>query len=348
MTQTAFDPVPDTLVDTPASRSDSRWQVLGALRFLLAMVVVAGHLTWFVPMNAPPMFLGLLGGTSAVIGFLFVSGYSIGHSLSRRPVGFYRRRLLRIYPLYVVAVLFALVPFLSGADAFQLTGNTIQRPHGWVVIGNLLMLQNLVCRPIDSNMLVWTLGVEVICYLLAPVFRKTKTVFLVVLVIISAAAFSIYPRMGMDHYSTLLFGLPLLMFAWAWLAGFLLHRSGNSMPVGIAVAVLGTIVMILNTTYHTTYSVHTVAAAALVVTFAPWIRLHRSIGTVFNYLGDLSYPIYLFHLPSFLQGYCIMAITNRYGLLAMALAISATFLFTESFFKTILGNKSGRVRVPSV
>jgi peptidoglycan/LPS O-acetylase OafA/YrhL len=334
-------------------RPDSRWQILAGLRFLLAMVVVASHQIWFKkPDEAPPM-LEMLGGTSAVLGFLIVSGYSIGHSLQRRPRGFFKRRLMRIYPLYVCAVLFSLLPFLSFADALPTPDASIviPKPHWWVVIGNLLMLQNIICPALDSNTLVWTLGIEVICYCLAPLFARTPLVLLVLLIGISSAAFGwLYPRMYAEHqqhYVKLMWGLPLLMFAWAWLGGFVLHRLGNSLFVGLPLAGLCFAMLWLNTTYAAKYSIACLVGSAIVVTFAPRIRLPRRIGPVLNYLGDLSYPVYLFHLPTFLLGYCIMSVNNMYALMVMALAVSAGFLFIESFAKPIITRSWNRDAVPT-
>jgi peptidoglycan/LPS O-acetylase OafA/YrhL len=337
-----FRPMADASADTSivalSPPSDSRWQILAGLRFLLAMVVVAGHLNWFAPHSQPWMFLESLGGTSAVLGFLIISGYSIAHSLQRRPAGFFRRRLLRIYPLYVAAVLLALVPFYSGASAFRVPGNTFARPQVWVVFGNLLMLQNIVCEPIDSNILVWTLGIEVICYSLAPVFHRAPLPLLLVLIAISAGAYAAYPHMGFGHYATVRFGVPLLVFAWAWIAGFVLQRLDNSVPVGIAITGLCIALTLINRLYNTPNSVYCIVGAALIVLFAQRIRLPRSVGTVMNYLGDLSYPMYLFHLPSFLLAYGIMNITSGFGLIMTAFAISAAFLLVESILKPILSH----------
>jgi peptidoglycan/LPS O-acetylase OafA/YrhL len=326
---------------------DSRWPVLAGLRFVLALVVVAGHLNWFVLPIKPWIFLESFGGTAAVLGFLIISGYSIGHSLERRPIGFYRRRVLRIYPMYVAAVLFALVPFYSGADALRAPGDTFARPHFWVVIGNLLMLQNIACRPVDSNMLVWTLGIEVACYLLAPQFRKMPTGILIILICVSASVYGIYPRLGLRHYATVLYGIPLLTFAWAWIAGFVLHRYRNSPGIGLGIIGLGMVLSTLNTTYNTRFSTATVAASALLVTFSPRLRLPTAIGKITSYLGDLSYPLYLFHLPAFLLGYAIMNINNAWSLILLALLISAAFLFIESTLRPVLFRSRSRDFVPT-
>jgi peptidoglycan/LPS O-acetylase OafA/YrhL len=339
--------------DNPKQATDSRWQLLAGLRFLLAMVVVSTHLTWFAPLNSPPPMLAMLGGTAAVLGFLIVSGYSIGHSLQRRPRGFFQRRLLRIYPLYFCAVLYALVPFRSGASALETMSPfvIIARPHWYVVLGNLLVMQNLICPPIDSNTLLWTLGIEMICYAFAPLFRKAPSILLMLLIAISGSAFGWwYPhlvRQGVLHYANLMWGLPLLMFLWAWLAGFWLQRSGNSIWTAMVIIAIVVVLLHFNTEQHTPYSTGCVIGSVLIVTFAPLARLNPRLGAILDYLGDLSYPLYLFHLPTLLIGYCIMGIDNITVLLMMALAISAAFLFIESFAKPIITRSWSRDAVPT-
>ncbi len=329
------------------SPGDSRWQVLGALRFVLAVVVVAGHLNWFTRPVQPWIFLESLGGTAAVIGFLVVSGYSIGHSLRRRPMGFYRRRVLRIYPLYAAAILFALLPYVSGADALVAPHAAFPRPHLWVVIGNVLLLQNIVCLPIDSNMLVWTLGIEVICYLLAPVFQKANSVVLVLLVVISAAAYAMFPRLGLAHYATLRFGLPLLLFSWAWVGGFVLQRFESSIWPGVVLSGLCGVLAVLNRNYDTRFFMVTVVGCGLLVTFAPLLGVPKSLRGFCTYLGDLSYPLYLFHLPTLILGYGIFNIVNAAGLFAAVLCLAAAALFIESTLRRIFARSLARELIPT-
>src|SRR5215469_1953791 len=84
------------------------WALSGLLRFSLACIVVCVHSAWFF--GSGSLFEGVarLGGKAAVIGFLVISGFSIRASLDRAEEGFYTRRILRIYPAYVAAVLLTL------------------------------------------------------------------------------------------------------------------------------------------------------------------------------------------------------------------------------------------------
>ncbi len=338
--------MPAAATPSPA-RGDSRWAVLAGLRFVLAVVVVSGHLTWFARGGWPGP-VSELGGTAAVLGFLVVSGYSIGHSLDRRPAGFYRRRAWRIYPLYAASVVYATVPFLSAASALGGPGMgvTVPRPTAVEVAGNLLLLQGLACRPIASNLPVWTLAIEAACYLAAPRLRRWSTGPLAGLAVVSAGAFAAYPWLGWGHFGTLLWGRPLLLFAWAWVAGFLLHRGKARLSWSVTVAVAGGVLLAVDRAYSTPYTIHTFIGSVAVVTVAPRVAVPPAAGRVLNYLGDLSYPLYLFHLPTLLLAYCILGVRGTPALSAAAVAVSAAALFVEATLKPVFARRALRRNVP--
>ena len=328
-------------------RPDARWQVLAGTRFVLAVTVVAGHQCWFVrPADAGPLpAVATLGGLAAILGFLVISGYSIAHSLSRRRQGFYRRRVLRIYPLYAAAVLYAMVPFASGWDYLSsaMPGLDFGRPGARVVVGNLLLVQNLVCRPMDTNLPVWTLGVEVALYGLAPLLAAWRPRGVLGLAVASGLAYAVYPRLGLGELYQLRFGLPLLLLAWAWLGGFLLHRAGTSAVAGWVVALVGGALMAEN--HCGARAVAVFVAVVGVVAVAGRVPVNRSVGRVLDYLGDLSYPLYLFHLPTFLLAYSIMGVRSPAALLAAAVGVSAAALFVEATFKPVLIGRPPRSAV---
>ena len=102
------------------------WGSLGWLRFGLAVIVACSHLRGFyaeyVTTWDPARILGSFNGVAAVLGFLLVSGFSICHSLVQKPEGYVRRRFMRIYPLYLVAIVLSVwvggywVPTGGGED----------------------------------------------------------------------------------------------------------------------------------------------------------------------------------------------------------------------------------------
>ena len=140
---------------------ESSWAALAALRFAMASIVFLGHLWWFTDVPRPLHALGILGGKAAVLGFLLISGVSIGHSFAERPDGYFVRRFLRIYPLYFVCVCFTqflifALPSPYGVPRVTLLGS------GWkTAAANLLFLQDFAAVAVTFNSPLWTLSVEV-------------------------------------------------------------------------------------------------------------------------------------------------------------------------------------------
>src|SRR5258708_539640 len=76
-----------TIQPTAASaRERSNWDVLSLVRFLLALFVAVYHLSFFTDVG-PARMLIKLGPFEAVMSFLLISGYSIGHSIAKKPEG---------------------------------------------------------------------------------------------------------------------------------------------------------------------------------------------------------------------------------------------------------------------
>ena len=85
------------------------WDVLAATRFALAAIVMVAHLG--VPLFSNRLVTAVvnLGAFTAVLGFLVLSGFSIAHSYSQNKEGYFRRRMLRIYPLYALAIAYTVI-----------------------------------------------------------------------------------------------------------------------------------------------------------------------------------------------------------------------------------------------
>ncbi len=323
--------------------------MLAGLRFVLAMVVVSGHLSWFAP-HGQALLLADWDGTAAVLGFLVISGYSIAHSLGRQPRGFYRRRVLRIYPLYAAAIVLSLLPFARGAMVLSAPGLPFQvaRPTWPVVVGNLLLVQNLVCPTLSSDLPLWTLGIEVACYLIAPRLRRWPVALQLAVAAVSAAAFMAYPSTGLPHYRLLLWGLLLLFFAWAWLGGFVLHRYADRGPwAGTVLGIVGAAALGMNHADSAWHPIVTFAGATLVVTLAPKASVWPPLGRVLNFLGDLSYPLYLMHVPAFHIGFWLLGVREPVSLLAIGLAVSAVALGGDVALKAAVSRRVPRADVPT-
>lgn|GEM_PF-1162953 len=175
---------------------------LEALRGYAALVVVFNHIEAlhkaFDAKFLPTLTIVLApNGHLFVLVFFVLSGYVIGIS-HREPmrgpaIGSYiKKRLLRIYPIFIVATLFALL-----ITRYQLTG--------WDIACNFLMLQTLLAYPIFENGPTWSLHYEMVYYgVFIPISRFKISPLLVlgvslVLALGSAGIFSAY-FLGLSYW----------------------------------------------------------------------------------------------------------------------------------------------------
>ena len=306
------------------------WKILAGVRFFLAWIVFCLHLKWFLPNDLLVAF-SKLDAIAAVLGFLVISGYSIASSIAKKPEKFFYRRILRIYPLYVVSVLVSLIPFRLLDTSSLIIKNTLDpffvAPSFTQVVGHLFFAQGFFLDTIRSNPVLWTLSVEVACYLLAPLFIKLNHKILVALMLLSCAAYVVYPHLKLQDLFFLKFGLPFLFLFWAWMLGFLyyLHRSEFLAKVGVVS--LGTIVVALtHLEVRHVLAVFTFTSVCALVVLAPYLKLNERTLNILNYLGDLSYPFYLIHVPCLITCYLIFDIRNSL-LMAVASLLVTMFLY---------------------
>ena len=132
------------------------WEALGFWRFVLCIIVLSGHALWF---DKNPLswtkFLDTFSGKAAVVGFLLVSGFSIAASIEREKKMFYRRRFLRIYPLYFSALVFAVILELVLGGHLRLPNHTLDSLGLPTTIGNFFLLQTFIVKPIEFDGPVW-------------------------------------------------------------------------------------------------------------------------------------------------------------------------------------------------
>jgi peptidoglycan/LPS O-acetylase OafA/YrhL len=294
-------------------RTNVNWEILSLTRFILAMIVALAHVPEALN-NLPSSnwpFYSRIGAFEAVLGFLLISGYSIGTSIQKNQSSYLKRRLHRIYPIYFGTLILY----------FIVTENSLNWHLLYEFLVNMLFLNNVVTSQ-SYIVVAWTLALEVWLYLLAPFFFKLDYKRKMQLAYGSFLVFLLY-TMGrtlfhFPYHTTVSYGLNLPLLAFIWLIGFIypLHpNKGRFIRLSVLVFFIGymgltvaiemahqykhyhqlTDFVIKDLKYFVSQSL--VLGLVYVSVFYSHKIESLSFNTrrTFTILGNISYPFYLTH-----------------------------------------------------
>ncbi len=294
-------PTPDG--PAPAFVSNE-WAVLGALRFVLAVIVLLGHTDDFSVPGGRPEWVAIgnwLCPSAAVVAFLMVSGYSMAHSI-QKPRGFYRRRFWRIMPVYLAGLLLGLLVVVCCGTVDMPGGQRIEMPNNLWLLQNVFLLQCLVAYPVVIDGPLWSLGVEVCYYALTPLIARMRPWMFWPLTLASGLWLKFVP----EPMSWQLYGQTMAALAWAWLAGFYWYRYRNRASQFILLI----FAWLLMTIKYPAGAAITVSVSWVVVTMAARSQLPQRWSAICLYLGELSYPLYAVHWPTIIGLYALFHVES--------------------------------------
>ncbi len=327
------------------------WEILAFLRFILASVVMIGHLSDGRDIGFLKVFT-YLGSFEAILGFLVVSGFSIGKSIIRNQEDYLKRRIFRIYPVYIASILFGLLT--SSISSIHINFHFML-----TFFINFFFLNNIVAKITDSHFLfntpAWTLNVEVWMYCLAPFLLKLKKNTLVFLIFASFICYLSYESgrtlFHWPYYFGTMYGINLVLLAFIWITGFCLaifpesnklnrriiiflftghlllkigiqiifrikHHSINELIREDVACFIGNIICLTTVYFIIFYSFK----ASI---FKPFTK------RVFNLLGNISYPLYLTHCTTF--GFLATKYNLKNPFLLILAAITISYLIYATF-----------------
>jgi peptidoglycan/LPS O-acetylase OafA/YrhL len=288
---------------------------MGLVRLFLAWVVAADH--WRTHMLAPqaiPMDdhfkLGLNAGY-AVMFFYVISGFLITYTLTRNyerdlpgALAFYRKRFIRIFSLYwpLVIVAFLTVPYawkwFAAADLPDKFTNIFLIGIDWrIAFASYPATHNTAA--INGLGQAWTLGAELVFYLLAPLLLRSWKIGFVLLCLSLAIRMGLVVAYGPDlnyPWTYLFFPSTLCFFMFGHLICLATQRwRGLNRPaVGLPLLFASMVVMTFGA-YQGFDSPRFWLSLLLFVAGLPGLFEVTKNIRWFNALGDLSYPAYLVH-----------------------------------------------------
>lgn len=163
----------DKTLPTALSRENN----INAMRFFAACMVIFGHAEMFIHIDALPNYFNTTSPGIAVDIFFVLSGYLITKSFFRdtNVIRYAIRRIMRIYPALIAAVLFAIVLGLflttEGRRAYLTSPITIDYLWNMLIPYHSNSLPGVFQsnpHPVDVNTSLWTLQYELQCYIATP------------------------------------------------------------------------------------------------------------------------------------------------------------------------------------
>ncbi len=266
---------------------NTNWSVLAGLRFTLASIVFFSHMGGYHHFR-PCEFADFLGSLGAVMAFFMISGYSIAHSITNRPERFILRRIWRIWPTYLFTFFVLTLP----VTFFFVTYT------GWQIVGNALLLQGLFIPVLESNSSTWSLAIEELLYYCSPLFQRTHTFVLAGLIAISSLFYFYSDQLGWTRFAGEVAGRGVICCAWAWLLGFVYYRHADNTLAKISLIFIPVMLMGACNQLPGKLQCSVVLGTALLLIYSPSITtLSEKMNRRLNWLGNISYPLYICHAP---------------------------------------------------
>lgn len=237
-------------------------------------------------------------GEFAVIGFFILSGYLIVQSWDRAPEAwaFLKKRLLRIYPAFLVASLISVL--VVGPLAANPTRYFAELPVSNVLLRTLLLKMPIVPNVFQGlhyplvNGAMWTISREFACYLLvlvlgAPGLLRRRHAWAA----LTIAAFAVFAWCYARHWD-----MKEIRLVISFLCGgvFYLYRDVIRLNGKIATLLIAPLALGLCSP---------ALAVPVLVTIGAYILLyaalkHSTILGRFNQAPDVSYGLYLYGWPT--------------------------------------------------
>jgi peptidoglycan/LPS O-acetylase OafA/YrhL len=305
---------------------------MGLFRFILALSVFIAH-------AQPVLGIYLIPGNVAVEAFFIISGFYMSLILNEKYLLvkggykiFIKNRLLRIFPIYWIVLIFSIAAsafiYKSGGygaysfyDAYFKELNPFSALYV-VLVNTLLVGQDVLLFlklnyngslsfttvPFSEKVKLynflfiqpaWTLSLELFFYFIAPIVIKSKSVFVVVLLLLVFAMRFYTWKHGLSYDPWLyrFFPFELMWFLMGTLSYSLYANALRLKPNKIYGHIALVVLMLFTAVYHYLGTRQLISYAYLLTVSVslPFIFIAFKESKIDRYIGELSYPFYLSH-----------------------------------------------------
>lgn len=339
------------MLNKQSASSKIDWRIINGMRGLAALYVVIHHSrhrlftdamdyarlvnpkenwSWWEWLNI--LFLQHANlGVEFVILFFVLSGFSIAHSLNHKPdiKGFYFRRLIRLYPTYIIGLLWALAVYLliryACPDVFYNPTETLQPFQFYFNHFTHLpnIIKTLLYLPSNNSLIIqyWSLPLEVIFYLLAPVIIIKLRWYAIATIALYLIGWGIY---GVDNHDIRNSALPFQFtfdYGIYFLIGIAFYKFKNQITNAFKLN-KAVVFLILFALFETlvilksyVWSTNGTRATGLMMVLFSFIMLFGFLKnnihiTWLEKIGVYSYTLYVTHIASI---YVINIISYKIG-----------------------------------
>ena len=345
------------------------YDLLDGLRGVAALLVVLYHIFEGYAFAGGGTIKFVNHGLLAVDFFFILSGFVISYAYDDRwgkmtLGGFFKRRLIRLHPMIIIGAVIGAASFLIGGCQ-QWSGAVT--PIGWVMLATLLTMFMIPAVPgagyevrgngemFPLNGPMWSLFFEYIGNILyALIIRRLSTKLLAALAVVLGVAhawifvndLSGYGMMGVGWtIDTINFWGGLVRMLFPFTVGMLLARTFKPRKVKGAFWLCTAILIALFTVPFigaqssiNLNCLYEVLCVMVVLPFVVWLgacgSAEKSLTSrISNFLGQLSYPLYLVHYPVMYLFYAWLIENQRYtfrdtmGVTALAILTSIAIAY---------------------
>ena len=304
------------------------------IRLLAAVVVIFSH-SFALTGNVEPKIGSVHLGTAAVWVFFILSGYLIAKSWDQYPRFnvFFAKRILRIFPGLIVAVLstiliaglfFTSLPLLN----YLINGETFGYVNNILLYNTTYSLPGVFSNNIYPNAVngsLWTLSYEFTMYLVVAVIGALKIYKKIPPIVFWVALFLLVLLMtiiGSDKFALSIFYLnigQMLVLAFMFFSGIIMHKYENRIKLNSWFG-LGSLVLFIILSYA--LPDYTAVFGATLLAYGIFAVGRHGLMSWTSKYGDFSYGLYIYAFPVQQMISSVVQTSNPYKLFALATVIT--------------------------